>query len=46
MSTVGIITLPSFRSVRTGSTLVELLASMAILSILLVVLGSTLEVAM
>ena len=46
MSTAGIITLPSLRSARTGSTLVELLASMAILSILLVVLGSTLEVAM
>jgi len=46
MSAAGTIALPLPRPARAGSTLVELLASMAILSVLLVVLGSTLEVAM
>ena len=46
MNAAGFIALPLPRPARAGSSLVELLASMAILSILLVVLGSTLEVAM
>jgi len=46
MSAAGTITLPRSHPARAGVTLVELLASTAILSILLVVLGVTLEVAL